>query len=148
MKEIKDYYTKEEADVTFKKLKVDFRVYIKVDAFHSYSINIYLLHYSVYPIQKKKKARKKAEEQEPVEENSGINVTEDNGKLAPMEEDDKEPASTTAEAGFVDDDDLQQALARTRRIANKKKKSTVEISMEYIGRSGRSKVYSKCEYWS
>ncbi|RUS15975.1 SART-1 protein [Endogone sp. FLAS-F59071] len=104
MKEIKDYYTKEEADVTFKKLK------------------------------KKKKARKKTEEQEHVEDSNGITV-EDNGKLAPMEEDDKEPASTTAEVSFVDDDDLQQALARTRRIANKKKKGTVEISMEYIERS-------------
>ncbi|RUP51690.1 SART-1 protein, partial [Jimgerdemannia flammicorona] len=104
MKEIKDYYTKDEADVTFKKPK------------------------------RKKKVRKKAEDQEPIDDTIGTDAAENNDGLAPMEEDDREPLANQAEVSFVDDDDLQQALARARRIANKKKE-VVRLSVEDIMRT-------------
>ncbi|RUS29059.1 SART-1 protein, partial [Jimgerdemannia flammicorona] len=111
MKEIKDYYTKDEADVTFKKPK------------------------------RKKKVRKKAEDQEPIDDTIGTDAAENNDGLAPMEEDDREPLANQAEVSFVDDDDLQQALARARRIANKKKE-VVRLSVEDIMRTA-SRIHSE-----
>jgi U4/U6.U5 tri-snRNP-associated protein 1 len=83
MQEIKDYYTQEEADATFKKPKS----------------------------KKKKKTRRKAKDDEDV---STMQET-----AAPQEE--LRPRTLDPDANFVDDDDLQEALARARRIANKQK---------------------------
>ncbi|CEP19486.1 hypothetical protein [Parasitella parasitica] len=82
MQEIKDYYTQEEADATFKKPKS----------------------------KKKKKMRRKSKE-------------EDDISTPTAQEPVAEPRSRTLgpDANFVDDDDLQEALARARRVANKQK---------------------------
>ncbi|KAI9141454.1 SART-1 protein [Paraphysoderma sedebokerense] len=109
MKEVRDYYTQEEL-VAFKKPKEK---------------------------KKKKRVRKRTTETENLEsqENGG---SVGNGDA--MEEDQPESAtvskyqysnaaSTTTDMSFVDDDDLQSALARARRLAvkkEKKAKSSVE----------------------
>lgn len=88
MQEIKDYYTQEEVNATFKKPKN----------------------------KKKKKTRRKNKDEDDIDFASTI---ESNSTAA--------AASTTRsreidpDANFVDDDDLQEALARARRVANKEK---------------------------
>lgn len=90
MQEIKDYYTQEEADATFKKPKS----------------------------KKKKKMRRKNKD----EDDLNISTTTSTAAAA-TEEPVSQPRSRTIDpdANFVDDDDLQESLARARRIANKQK---------------------------
>ncbi|ORX94711.1 SART-1 protein [Basidiobolus meristosporus CBS 931.73] len=99
MNEIQDYYTAEEVEVTFKKPKK----------------------------KKKKSSRRKAD--------LGFldDSNEKNKQEADMELDSNTPATSTTnrytnqdEANFVDDEDLQQALARARRLAVKKQKRSIE----------------------
>ncbi|CAG8655886.1 16964_t:CDS:10, partial [Racocetra persica] len=103
MKEIQDYYTKEEAEVTFKKPKV----------------------------KKKKKVRQKTTTDDSLVEEKQTN-----------DPDAMEVESTTTiqvrrrenldDVSFVDDDDLQQALARARKMAAKK---VAKASVEEIART-------------
>ncbi|KAL9543796.1 hypothetical protein MBANPS3_007941 [Mucor bainieri] len=89
MQEIKDYYTQEEADATFKKPKS----------------------------KKKKKMRRKNKDED------DLNISTTATTTAASEEPVSQPRSRTIDpdANFVDDDDLQESLARARRIANKQK---------------------------
>ncbi|GAN05013.1 SART-1 protein [Mucor ambiguus] len=89
MQEIKDYYTQEEADATFKKPKS----------------------------KKKKKMRRKNKDED------DLNISTTATTAASTEEPVSQPRSRTIDpdANFVDDDDLQESLARARRIANKQK---------------------------
>ncbi|KAI7902716.1 SART-1 protein [Cokeromyces recurvatus] len=105
MQEIKDYYTQEEAEATFKKPKS----------------------------KKKKKTRRKNKD----DDDLNISTT------ASIVEDSPESTSTTAsksrtidpDANFVDDDELQEALARSRRIANKQKSKLIKkMTPEEIAR--------------
>ncbi|KAL0094304.1 SART-1 protein [Phycomyces blakesleeanus] len=96
--EIKDYYTQEEVNLTFKK-----------------------------PKKKKKKTRRRVQEDdEPIE----IQTTEEQ-----MEVKEKEEPRNISESNFVDDDDLQEALSRARRAANKQRqKTTKKMTPEEIAR--------------
>ncbi|KAI8988152.1 SART-1 protein [Mycotypha africana] len=91
MQQIKDYYTQEEVAVSFKKPKS----------------------------KKKKKMRSKNKDED------DLNISTTNSNLT--EETSTQPSSVPKphtldpDANFVDDDDLQEALARARRIANKQK---------------------------
>ncbi|CAG8585107.1 1902_t:CDS:10, partial [Racocetra fulgida] len=106
MKEIQDYYTKEEAEVTFKKPKV----------------------------KKKKKVRQKAiTDDSLVEENKTndpdameVESTSSNTTIQVRRRENLDDVS------FVDDDDLQQALARARKMAAKK---VAKASVEEIART-------------
>lgn len=111
MQEVKDYYTQEEADLKFKKPK------------------------------KKKKVRRRVaetqEEEQTLENGQNANVQEEDQS---MSVDEPSPVEAPAkkrfeEENFVDDDDLQQALARARRIANKKKQTTKRMTPEDIARN-------------
>ncbi|KAG1225588.1 hypothetical protein G6F35_003332 [Rhizopus arrhizus] len=93
MQEIKDYYTQEEIEATFKK-----------------------------PKSKKKKMRRKAKEE-----------NEDFSAAAASANATSESRPTIArvrnheeDANFVDDDDLQEALSRARRVANKQKNKLIK----------------------
>lgn len=90
MQEIKDYYTQEEADATFKKPKS----------------------------KKKKKMRRKNKDEDDLNISTTATTT-----TTTTEEPESQPRSRTIDpdANFVDDDDLQESLARARRIANKQK---------------------------
>jgi U4/U6.U5 tri-snRNP-associated protein 1 len=109
MQEVKDYYTQEEAALTFKKPK------------------------------KKKKVRRRVAEpqddEEPVEKGAQANVQQDNSDMAVDEPAAAPVKKSFDEENFVDDDDLQQALARTRRIANKKKQQIQRFTPEDIARN-------------
>lgn len=109
MQEVKDYYTQEEAALTFKKPK------------------------------KKKKVRRRVAEpqddEEPVENGAQANVQQNNSDMAVDEPSAAPLKKSFDEENFVDDDDLQQALARTRRIANKKKQQIQRITPEDIARN-------------
>ncbi|KAI8880332.1 SART-1 protein [Backusella circina FSU 941] len=83
MREIKDYYTQEEMDATFKKPKTK---------------------------KKKKSTRKRNKE---VDEDD-IVIPETSAPII-------RERTFDPDANFVDDDDLQQALARSRRVANKER---------------------------
>ncbi|KAI9019988.1 SART-1 protein [Phycomyces nitens] len=99
MQEIKDYYTQEEVNLTFKK-----------------------------PKKKKKKTRRRVQEDddEPIE----IQTTEQ------TEVEEKEEPRNTGESNFVDDDDLQEALSRARRAANKQRQKTIKsMTPEEIARN-------------
>ncbi|CAG8460709.1 22571_t:CDS:10 [Cetraspora pellucida] len=106
MKEIQDYYTKEEAEVTFKKPKV----------------------------KKKKKVRQKTTTDDSLVEESKANDPDS------MEVESTSSITTTQsrrrenldDVSFVDDDDLQQALARARKMAAKK---VAKASVEEIART-------------
>ncbi|CAG8515278.1 7446_t:CDS:10 [Dentiscutata erythropus] len=106
MKEIQDYYTKEEAEITFKKPKV----------------------------KKKKKVRQKT-----VDNDSLIAENQVNDPNS-MEIDSTSSLTTTQsrrrenldDVSFVDDDELQQALARARKMAAKK---VAKASVEEIARN-------------
>jgi U4/U6.U5 tri-snRNP-associated protein 1 len=108
MQEVKDYYTQEEAALTFKKPK------------------------------KKKKVRRKVVEADE-EQSSDIPQVAANTEGQAMAVDEqpasKSPAKSFDEENFVDDDDLQQSLARARRMAIKKKKSTKRMTPEDIANS-------------
>ncbi|RCH94472.1 hypothetical protein CU098_005928 [Rhizopus stolonifer] len=80
MQEIKDYYTREEADAIFKK-----------------------------PKSKKKKMRRKNEDEDDIQ------------PIIQPQETAPRQRTLDPDANFVDDDDLQEALARARRVANKQK---------------------------
>jgi U4/U6.U5 tri-snRNP-associated protein 1 len=84
MREIKDYYTQEEMDATFKKPKS----------------------------KKKKKTRKRNKEAD----DDDIVIPDASTAPTFIRERTYDP-----DANFVDDDDLQQALARSRRVANKER---------------------------
>ncbi|CAO0796259.1 unnamed protein product [Mucor circinelloides] len=92
MQEIKDYYTQEEADATFKKPKS----------------------------KKKKKMRRKNKDEDDLNISTTATTTT---TTTTTEEPASQPRSRTIDpdANFVDDDDLQESLARARRIANKQK---------------------------
>ncbi|CAO3659962.1 unnamed protein product [Rhizopus stolonifer] len=81
MQEIKDYYTQEEMNATFKK-----------------------------PKSKKKKIRRKTKDE-----------TEEFNIPAPAPPTTRTRRIHEEDANFVDDDDLQEALSRSRRVANKQK---------------------------
>lgn len=106
MQEVKDYYTQEEAALTFKKPK------------------------------KKKKVRRKVVEvdEEQINENNQAPAETDGQAMVVDEQSPPETAAKSLdEENFVDDDDLQQALARARRVAIKKKKqSTKRMTAEDI----------------
>jgi U4/U6.U5 tri-snRNP-associated protein 1 len=84
MREIKDYYTQEEMDATFKKPKS----------------------------KKKKKTRKRNKEAD------DDDIVIPDASTAPTFTRER---TYDPDANFVDDDDLQQALARSRRVANKER---------------------------
>ncbi|CAG8728853.1 38843_t:CDS:10 [Gigaspora margarita] len=100
MKEIQDYYTKEEAEITFKKPKV----------------------------KKKKKVRQKITDDDSLITENKVNDPDS------MEIESTSSITTTQSrrrenldgVSFVDDDDLQQALARARKMAAKKVAKTSE----------------------
>ncbi|KAI9284451.1 SART-1 protein [Umbelopsis sp. AD052] len=109
MQEVKDYYTHEEAALTFKK-----------------------------PKKKKKVRRRVAQDDEDSVEigTPAANVQQDNSDMAVDEPAAAAPVKKSFdEENFVDDDDLQQALARTRRIANKKKQQIQRFTPEDIARN-------------
>ncbi|RIA92964.1 SART-1 protein [Glomus cerebriforme] len=102
MIEIKDYYTKEEAEITFKKSKT----------------------------KKKKKVRKKVADEEDEQTVNGPNVMEiDN--LPSVVTSNQVRRQNFDDISFVDDDDLQQALARARKMATKK---VAKTNVEEIAR--------------
>lgn len=101
MQEIKDYYTQEEADATFKKPKS----------------------------KKKKKMRRKNKDED------DLNIS-----TSSTQEPAAQPRSRTLDpdANFVDDDDLQESLARARRVANKQKNKLLKkMTPEEIARQIR-----------
>ncbi|CAG8494004.1 5653_t:CDS:10 [Diversispora eburnea] len=106
MREIQDYYTREEAEVEFKKPK---------------------------KIKKKKKVRKKTNDDDDL--TSADNNVDDN-KNNEMEIDNtrnqRRRLEDLDEINFVDDDDLQQALARARKMATK---NSAKNSVEEIART-------------
>lgn len=82
---------------------------------------------------KKKKMRRKAAE--PQEEEQPVENGQPNETMA-VDEPAAAPAKKTFDdENFVDDDDLQQALARTRRIAIKKKQPANRMTPEDIARN-------------
>ncbi|KAG0051122.1 hypothetical protein BGZ83_004067 [Gryganskiella cystojenkinii] len=89
-----DYYTKEEADITFKKSK------------------------------KKKKSRSRKSDNWDDEDNNGDGSTMEVNKPEPVD---------ISELNFVDDEDLQESLARARRIATKK--SIKKLTPEQIAKN-------------
>ncbi|KAI7867582.1 SART-1 protein [Spinellus fusiger] len=104
MQEIKDYYTQEEINLTFKKTK-------------------------------KKKMRKRVVEEKEKEEG----IDESNKQVETSTTTQSPPLRETqrlGESNFVDDDDLQEALSRARRAANKQKQKLIKkMSPEEIARS-------------
>lgn len=109
MQEIKDYYTQEEVNLSFKKPKKK---------------------------KKKDKLRKRVTDEEPVvaaaEPQESSNGSEEQLKATPT----PPPKTIDANANFVDDDELQQALSRTRRAANKQRqKLAKKMTPEDIARS-------------
>ncbi|KAI7896986.1 SART-1 protein, partial [Mucor mucedo] len=110
MQEIKDYYTQEEVNATFKKPKN----------------------------KKKKKTRRKANDEDDI----NVSTTVDDSTPAAA------PRSRTIDpdANFVDDDDLQEALARARRVANKEKnKLFKKMTPEEIAKQIREEESSKMD---
>ena len=109
MQEIKDYYTQEEVNATFKKPKS----------------------------KKKKKMRRKTNDEDDIVVNSVV------------EEQISEPTRSRtieADANFVDDDDLQEALARARRVANKQKsKMLKKMTPEEIAKKIREEEEGKMD---
>ncbi|KAK4516896.1 uncharacterized protein ATC70_000223 [Mucor velutinosus] len=95
MQEIKDYYTQEEADATFKKPKS----------------------------KKKKKMRRKNKDEDDLNVSTTAATAAATAAAVATEVPVSQPRSRTIDpdANFVDDDDLQESLARARRIANKQK---------------------------
>ncbi|KAI9485689.1 MAG: SART-1 protein [Benjaminiella poitrasii] len=105
MQEIKDYYTQEEAETTFKKPKS----------------------------KKKKKMRRKNKDEDDLNISTTTSVAEDTQETAPATT--SRSRTIDPDANFVDDDDLQEALARTRRIANKQKNKLIKkMTPEEIAR--------------
>ncbi|RHZ86130.1 hypothetical protein Glove_54g37 [Diversispora epigaea] len=106
MREIQDYYTREEAEVEFKKPKT----------------------------KKKKKVRKKTNDDEDL--TLGANNVDNNNKNNEMEIDNtrnqRKRLEDLDEINFVDDDDLQQALARARKMATR---NTAKNSVEEIAKT-------------
>lgn len=112
MQEIKDYYTQEEVNATFKKPKNK---------------------------KKKKTTRRKTKDEDDLND-STVMETE---TAAPAQ-----PRSRTIDpdANFVDDDDLQEALARARRIANKEKNKLLKkMTPEEIAKQIREEEEFKME---
>lgn len=110
MQEIKDYYTQEEVNATFKKPKN----------------------------KKKKKTRRKANDEDDI----NVSTTADDTTPAAA------PRSRTVDpdANFVDDDDLQEALARARRVANKEKNKLLKkMTPEEIAKQIREEENSKMD---
>ncbi|KAG2184780.1 hypothetical protein INT43_000693, partial [Umbelopsis isabellina] len=108
MQEVKDYYTQEEAALTFKKPK------------------------------KKKKVRRKAveaDEEQTNENNQALAEMEGQAMVVDEQSTPEAAVKRLDEENFVDDDDLQQALARARRVAIKKKQSTKRMTAEDIANS-------------
>ncbi|GAA5811868.1 hypothetical protein MFLAVUS_005314 [Mucor flavus] len=111
MQEIKDYYTQEEVNATFKKPKNK---------------------------KKKKTTRRKAQDEDDI----NISTTQETD-ITPAQ-----PRSRTVDpdANFVDDDDLQEALARARRIANKEKNKLLKrMTPEEIAKQIREEEESKMD---
>ncbi|KAI7859711.1 SART-1 protein [Circinella umbellata] len=118
MQDIKDYYTQDEVNLGFKKPKKK---------------------------KKKDKLRKRVKEQEDDQENINDDSTQPktttttNGNdnvEQPKEQQLPKPKIIDTDTSFVDDDDLQMALARTRRAANRQReKKTKKLTPEEIARS-------------
>ncbi|KAI8098742.1 SART-1 protein [Halteromyces radiatus] len=107
---IKDYYTQDEINLTFKKPK---------------------------KLKKKKKIRQRPSTMDDEQQETSKQSVED-GNQQEEEEEEKEriPYQPPLDANFVDDDDLQQALARARREANRQKKKQLKrMTPEDIARS-------------
>ncbi|KAI8141411.1 SART-1 protein [Fennellomyces sp. T-0311] len=104
MQEIKDYYTQDEVNLSFKKPKKK---------------------------KKKDKLRKRVkQDDEPVVEEEKPVAEDEKPKPAPR------PATVDTDISFVDDDDLQMALSRTRRAANRQReKKTKRMTVEEIAQS-------------
>lgn len=105
---IKDYYTQDEINLTFKKPK---------------------------KLKKKKKIRQRTTMPDDDDIQGSVAAT---GVNQQQEEEDepKAPYQPAADANFVDDDDLQEALARSRRDANRQKKKLMKrMTPEDIARS-------------
>ncbi|KAH8550931.1 SART-1 protein [Umbelopsis sp. PMI_123] len=109
MQEVKDYYTQEEAALTFKKPK------------------------------KKKKVRRRVAEplddEQSVENGTPANNVKQDSQNMTVDEPAAQVKKSFDEENFVDDDDLQQALARARQIANKKKQQIQRFTPEDIARN-------------
>lgn len=114
MQEIKDYYTQEEVNATFKKPKN----------------------------KKKKKTRRRTKDDEDDIIVNNNNEEQDTSMEAAA------PRSRTIDpdANFVDDDDLQEALARARRVANKEKNKLLKkMTPEEIANQIREEEAAKME---
>lgn len=111
MQEIKDYYTQEEVNATFKKPKN----------------------------KKKKKTRRKNNDEDDLNVST---IADDSNVMAAA------PRSRIVDpdANFVDDDDLQEALARARRVANKEKNKLLKkMTPEEIAKQIREEENSKMD---
>lgn len=109
MQEIKDYYTQEEVNATFKKPKN----------------------------KKKKKTRRKTNDEDDINVST---TTDDTTPAAPRSR------TIDPDANFVDDDDLQEALARARRVANKEKNKLLKkMTPEEIAKQIREEENSKMD---
>ncbi|SAM03536.1 hypothetical protein [Absidia glauca] len=104
---IKDYYTQDEINLTFKKPK---------------------------KLKKKKKIRQRTTMADDGDVQDSTAAT---GDIKQEEEDEpRAPYQPALDANFVDDDDLQEALARSRRDANRQKKKLLKrMTPEDIARS-------------
>jgi U4/U6.U5 tri-snRNP-associated protein 1 len=104
---IKDYYTQDEINLTFKKPK---------------------------KLKKKKKIRQRTTMAEDGDVPDSTAAVGDNQQEA--EDEPRVPYQPALDANFVDDDDLQEALARSRRDANRQKKKLLKrMTPEDIARS-------------
>jgi U4/U6.U5 tri-snRNP-associated protein 1 len=114
MQEIKDYYTQEEADATFKKPKS----------------------------KKKKKTRRKAKD----DDDLNVSTTDSTRETAAAVAEGPRSRTLDPDANFVDDDDLQEALARARRVANKQKNKLLKrMTPEEIANQIREEQESQME---
>ncbi|ORZ13633.1 SART-1 protein [Absidia repens] len=107
---IKDYYTQDEVNLTFKKPK---------------------------KLKKKKKIRQRTTTMDDAD-TTQLAADGTDGQQQQQEEEQapKAPYQIAADANFVDDDDLQEALSRSRRDANRQKKKQMKrMTPEDIARS-------------
>ncbi|CAO3597665.1 unnamed protein product [Absidia cylindrospora] len=106
---IKDYYTQDEVNLTFKKPK---------------------------KLKKKKKIRQRTSAMDDAD-TTQVAVDGTEGQQQQQEEEaPRAPYQIAADANFVDDDDLQEALSRSRRDANRQKKKQMKrMTPEDIARS-------------
>lgn len=115
MQEIKDYYTQEEADATFKKPKSK---------------------------KKKKNTRRKAKD----EDDLNVKMTDSTPETTAAVTETPRSRTLDPDANFVDDDDLQEALARARRVANKQKNKLLKkMTPEEIAKQIREEQEAQME---